>query len=263
MPDAEGWGQLFVAALGGGFTVKLLDIVYQEYRQRKSQSQSVEQFVDQHLDPLLKSADELVGKLRALAESDFKSIHLVVPDENCLANYDFASLVFLFGRFWAQVEIIRQEGMSIAMARDKRGLRLQSFFDCLESRRVRIIDRILQRAAGEAFLNGKEMKTFTEFAQAFETLVATRRWIMPLAQFLSRTKHTTERQRLLQYGAVVHALIDTLDPKHLVTRQRPSMPNKLSHRSWADLNYRVFGVYLKFVNNRKKYIGPPKRGGPK
>jgi hypothetical protein len=257
------WGQLFVAALGGGFTVKLLDIAYQEFRQWKSQSKSAEQFVDQHLDPLLKSADELVGKLRSLAESDFKPIHRVTPDDKCLSNADFGSLVFLFGRFWAQVEIIRHEGMSVAMAKDKRGSQLQSFFDCLESRRVRIIDRILQRAAGEAFLKGKETKTYAEFVGSFETDTATRRWILPLAQFLARTEHTTERQRLLQYAAVVHALIDTLDPRHLVTRERPSMPNKLTKRSRNDLRYRVFGVYLKVVGNRQKYLGPPKSAAPK
>jgi len=108
-------------------------------------------------------------------------------------------------------------------------------------------------------LNGKDTKTFIEFVDAFEIDAATRRWIMPIALFLSRTEHTTERQQLLQYGVVVHALIDTLDPDHLVTRERPSMPNKLSKRSWTGLNYRVFGVYLKFVKNRQKYLGPPKR----
>ena len=245
-----GWGQLFIAALGGGFTVKLLDIAYQEYSQWKAQSKSGEQFVDQHVDPLLKSADELVGKLRSLAESDFKQIHRVIADEKCFSNQNFASLVFLFGNFWAQVEIIRKEGVSVEMAKDKRGLQLQSFFNCLESRRVRIIDRILQRAAGEAFLEGSETKRYVHFVDAFENKPEVRRWIMPLVQFLSRTEHTTERQRLLQYGAVVHALIDTLDPKHLVTNER---------QSWADLNYRVFGVYLKFVGNRGKYIGPPKK----
>jgi hypothetical protein len=82
---------------------------------------------------------------------------------------------------------------------------------------------------------------------------------MPLATFLSRTEHTTERQRLLQYGIVVHAMIDLLDPTHSITRARPSMPNKLTTKSWRALNYRVFGVYLTFVKDRQKYIGPPRR----
>jgi hypothetical protein len=140
------FGQLFVAALGGGFTVKVLDIAYQEYRHWKTQWKSAEQFVDEHLDPLLKSADELVGKLRSLAEKDFKTIYDVDPNSTTLSNHDFGSLMFLFGRFWAQIEVIRQQPMSVAMAKDPRGLQLQHFFDCLESRRVRIIDRIF--AAG-------------------------------------------------------------------------------------------------------------------
>lgn len=117
----------------------------------------------------------------------------------------------------------------------------------------------MQRAAGEAFLIGKESKTYIDFVRVFETDDGTRRWILPLARFLSRTRHRTERQRLLQYAIVVHALIDTLDPKHMVTRERPSVANKLTRRSWTDLNYRVFGVYLKAVKGRQKYVGPPKR----
>ncbi|MCT9000711.1 hypothetical protein [Chelativorans intermedius] len=258
MVDA-GWGQLFVAALGGGSTVKILDIAYQEWRKRREKSDSAEQFVDRHLDPLLKAADELVGKLRSLAEDDFKAIHSVTPDDSRLENHDFASLLYLFGCFWAQVEVIRQEGMSVAMAKDERGLRLQKFFDCLEGRRVRILPRVLQRAVGETFRTEKGAKTFVEFVAAFEETEGFRRWIMPLATFLSRTEHTTERQQLLQYGVVVHAMIDLLDPTHSITRERPSMPNKLTTKSWRALNYRVFGVYLTFVKDRQKYIGPPRR----
>ncbi len=262
MPDIS-WGQLFVAALGGGFTVKVLDIAYQEFRHRKARTLSTEELVDQHLGPLLKAADELVGKLRSLAEADFKPVHRVEPSEKCLGNHEFASLLYLFGRFWARVELIRHNGLSVSMGKDKRGAQLQHFLDCLESRRVRIVDRILQRAVGEVIVRGDDTLTFVEFVQTFETDTASRQWIMPLAKFLSRTEHTTERQRLLQYGAVLHALIDTLDGKHLITRERPASPNKLSSRSWADLNYRVFGVYLKFVANKQKYIGPPKKAARK
>ena len=133
------------------------------------------------------------------------------------------------------------------------------FFDCLESRRVRIVPRIIQRAVGEAFLGEGEMIGFIAFHKLVSTDQDTRRWVMNLVRFLSRTEHTTERQRLLQYGIVVHAMIDTLDPKRLVTRERPSWSNKLSFRSWKDLKYRVFNVYLDKVPNREKYLGPAKR----
>ena len=257
------WIQLFVSAVLGGLTVKLLDIGYQEYQARKAKSTKAEELVDLHLDPLLKSADELVGKVRALAEADFKPIHNANADEECLKNTEFGGLLYLFGCFFAQVEIIRRKGMSVTMSKDPRGAQLSKIFDCLESRRVRIIDRIQQRAIGEAFLNGNEQITYLDFVSSFEQDAGYRRWIIPISQLLSRTKHTTERQKLIRYITVIHALIDTIDPRHAVTRERPSMPNKLSKRSRNDLKYRVFGRYLDFVEKREKYLGPPKKkGGP-
>jgi hypothetical protein len=257
-----GWLQIIGAALGGGFvggiTLKILDIGYQEFQRRRTERVTAGKFVDEHLDPLLKSADELNGKLRSLAESDFLELHDV--DYTKLSeSHQFASLLFLFGSFWAQIEIIHQQGMTVAMGRDIRGARLQQFFDCLESRRVRIVDRILQRAVGEVFIKDGKSISFVDFVSAFDADGDTRKWLSALAIFLSRMRHTTERQKLLQYGAVVHALIDTLDPAHFVTRERPSWPNKLTRRSWQDLNYRVFGRYLNFVENKRKYLGPPKR----
>jgi hypothetical protein len=70
--------------------------------------------------------------------------------------------------------------------------------------------------------------------------------------------HTAQRQKLLQYGLVLHALIDTLDGQHVVTRNRPGLPGKLSRQTWRDLNYRVFRVYLPFVTDRRKYLGLPR-----
>lgn len=260
---ATEWFQLLAAALGGGFTVKVLDILYQEFRHRSDHSQSAKQFVDEHLDPLLKAADELMGKLRSLAESDFGKIHDVDPDADRFDSHDFSGLLFLFGRFWARIEIIRQEGLSVALSQDERGKRLQNFLDCLESRRVRVVDRISQRAVGEIMVERQDGQLdtmpFIEFVKSFESDPETRRWVFPLARILSRTRHTSERQQLLQYGVVVHALIDSLDPKHLVTRNRPSYPNKLTKRSWRDIKYRVFRRYLPFVPNPVKYLGPPKK----
>lgn len=266
MADAE-WIKLLVAAFGGGLTVKLLDILYQEIRRRSERSQSAQRFVDEHLDPLLKAADELVGKLRSLADEDFKSLRGINPRADRLENHDFSSLLFLLAKLWANIEIIRHEGLSIAIVKDTRGQRLQNFMDCIESRKVRIVDRISQRAVGELMLTRRDgvLETihFIEFVRLIECDPEARRWVSPVTRVLSRTQHTSVRQRLLQYGAVIHAMIDTLDPDHLVTRDRPSYPHKLSKKSWRDLKYRVFGLYLKFIPNPGKYLGPPKRGGPK
>ncbi len=258
-----GWSQFALAAFGGGLTVKLLDLAYIEIRRHFDSSKSAKQFVDEHLDPLLKAADELVGKLCSLAEQDFKALHDVEPFPETVHNHDYSGLLYLFARFWARVEIFRQEGLSIEIAKDRRGKYLQNFLDCLESRRVRIIDRISQRAIGEMMISHEpdgrmKILPFVQFIRLFETDQSMRRWLEPLAVFISQTQSTRERQQLLQNCAILHALIDTLDQNHDVTKERPFSFNKLSKRSWRDLKYRVFGVYLKFVKKSEKYTGPPK-----
>ena len=253
----QGWLSLFGAAFGGGFTVKLLDIGYQEYRVWKTRSTEDSKNVDERLEPLLRAADELVGKLRSLAEQDF--IPIKDADTDSMIDTGFASVVYLFVQFWSEVEIVRFKGLSTRVAKSPRGKHTQAFLTCLESRRVRLIDRISQRALGEAALIDGKTMNFVAFIKAFETDPYMKRWLAPLLAVLSGTNQTGPRQQVLQYAVVIHALIDTLDRDHVVTNDRPATPNKLNSKSWKDLNYRVFGVYLKFVEGREKYIGPPKR----
>jgi hypothetical protein len=250
----EEWWSLFTAALGGGLTLKLLEIAHQEYNARKTRRTDDTRSVDASLEPLLRAADELVGKLRSLAEQDFIPIH--DADAHNLDDIRFASLVYLFVQFWSEVEIVRFRGLSISVARTARGKQTQAFLTCLESRRVRLIDRISQRALGEAALHGGKTMNFVEFIKSYDSDQYLKRWLGPLLAVLSSTKSTRERQKVLQYAAVLHALIDTLDKDHLVTRDRPATPNKLSKRSRRDLTFRVFGVYLKFVDDKIKYVGP-------
>jgi hypothetical protein len=266
MPEI-GWSELILAAFGGGFAVKFIEIAYQEIRDRKDHKKLAEQdkklaeqFVDAHLDPLLKAADELVGKLRSLAENDYKKIYSLIGTPEL--TQDFNSLLYLIATFWARIEIIRTEGLSVSMGQDSRGKQLLNFLDCIESRRIRIVDRASQRAIGEIMVETQcdklKTKSFISFIKALEEDETTQRWLTPLIEILFRTRHTHERQQLLQYGVIVHAFIDTLDPKHLVTRDRPSYPNKLTKKSWRGLKYRVFGQYLTFVKEKEKYIGLPR-----
>ncbi|MEQ1901593.1 MAG: hypothetical protein ABL866_12770 [Devosia sp.] len=249
--------QLILVGLGSGFTVKLLDIAYQEIRSRLESRRSASRFVDEHLDPLLKSADEVVGKLVSLASEDFRSLAGDQQVEQ-IENHDFGSLLYLLCRFWARIEIFRLDGLSVAIASDPRGARLQSFLACLESRKVRVVDRISQRAIGELLLRPApdyfHTIGYVEFVRKLESDEEARRWITPIADVLSQVRHTSIRQQLLLYGVVAHALIDTLDPQHIVTSRRPSYPSKLSDKTRKDLQYRVFKVYLDFVPDKSKYL---------
>jgi hypothetical protein len=251
------WLALLVAALGGGATVKFIEIVYDQFRRWRDRREIDAKVVDRSLEPLLRATDELVGKLRSLGEQDFLPLRDL--PENGLDNEGFASVVYLFVQFWCEVEIVRQRGMSAEVARSKRGRQTQAFFRCLESRKLRLIDRISQRAIGEsALIDGRTMN-FVEYIRHFDSDPYARRWAAPLIAILSKTWDTEARQLILQYLVVLHAMIDNLDPKHFVTRDRPGIPNKLSTKSWKDLNYRVFKLYLPELRDRQKYIGPPKR----
>ena len=200
------WLQLVGLALGSGFTVKLVDIGYQEILRRREGSLTARRFVDEHLDPILKAADELVGKLEALGREGFRPLRMLETGTRPGDNNDLGGLMFLFARFWAHVEIIRREGLSIAISQDERGRRLQNFFDCLESRRVRLLDRTAQRAIGETSLevsSGKlQTMAYIEFVDRAED-PQTARWLEPLRQIIVRGWHTAQRQKLLIYATVL------------------------------------------------------------
>ena len=257
MVTDQGWFALFTAAFGGGLTVKVFEVVYQEYSTWKTRRTDDTRTIDERLEPLLRAADELVGKLRSLAEQDFTPIHDANVDH--LDDTKFASVVYLFVQFWSEIETARFRGLSTSVARSARGKQTQTFLKCLESRRVRLIDRISQRALGEAALTDGRTMNFVEFMKGYDSDPYMKRWLKPHLDVLARARESETLQAILQYAVVVHALIDTLDKGHLVTKNRPATPNKLNAKSWKDLNYRVFGVYLTFVAHRDKYIGPPKR----
>lgn len=245
---------LFTAALGGGFVVKLLEVLYQDFKEWRVSRSDHSRDIDKNLAPLLRAADELVAKLRSLAEQDFLPIR--EADLTKLDQPGVGSVVYLFVQFWSEVEIVRFRGLSSQIAKSRRGRRTQAFLRCLESRPQRLIDRISQRAVGEAALIDSRTMNYVEFMKSFDSDPYVRRWLAPLLKALEALKTADGRQKVLQYAVVVHALIDTLDKNRLVTRDRPAIPNKLNKRSKRDLHYRVFGVYLKFVRSRAKYIGP-------
>ena len=257
--EVPSWSQLTVAALGGGLTVKLLDIAYQEIRSRFTQRRSARKLVDDHLDPILKAADEIVGKLRSLAEEDFASFRRkTAPTEmGIVADQKILILLYLFARLWARIELLKQDAIGGSLQKHPKGRLLKQFLDCIESRRVRLVDRGVQRAIGETLLDTARTPAspiyFIEFAERVQDQRVWQ-WYKPLHRIATRFQHTQDRQRVLQYGAVLHALIDTLDPKHDVTGQRPSWPNKLTRRTVRALQFRIFGRYLAFVRTRRKYF---------
>lgn len=247
------------ASLGGGLVVKIADLIYLEYQRRREASETSQQIVNRHLDPVLKAADELVGKLRALALHDFVEFKShAAPKEGQSASIELTNFLYLFGQFWARVQILRIEGLYVNLAANEKGKRLKSFLDTLETRGVRVVDRPCQRGMGESLIeqrgNSLSALTYHQFVQHYRSDGTFREWFEPLQNRVLQISHTQHRQELLLYGSVLHALIDTLDPEHLITQDRPSWSNKLTKKSRRDLKFRIFKNYLPFVSNINKYV---------
>lgn len=259
---ATSWIDLFSAAISGGIVVKALDLLYSEYRRRSEATQSAQSVVEKHLDPILKSADELVGKIRSLAQKDFKEIKIKLPinDQVLEKNIPFTSTLYLFGQLWARIQILRMESVYMDLGSNESGLRLQSFIYTLESSRIRIVDRAWQRGIGESLIcfRGNELGilSFYEFLDKYHLNESFREWFRPIREQLEMINHKKYRQRLLVYGVILHALLNMLDPTHIVTRDRPGWANKLSKRSRRELENRVFRVYLQFVDRPRYYTRP-------
>lgn len=251
--DELDWWRLFSAALGGGVVFKFAEVAYAEFRQFFA-ARSIEALrVSGSLEPLLKSADELSAKLRSLGERDFLPLRQAAVED--FSNTDFASTIYLFVRFWAWVEIFREELHDTRMGKSRAGQRLTKFFHSLESRKVRLIDRASQRAIGEIAIADGRSINFVQFHKLYLADSTVRHWIAPLSLILKELDDEDVRQKLLQFAVILHALIDTLDKKHHLTRNRPGLPNKLSKKSKIALHYRVFGIYLGFVRQQGKYTG--------
>lgn len=254
--------ELTVAAFGGGLVVKCLDILYVEVRRRLDSNFLNKEYVQKNIDPLLKSADELVGKLASLAREDFQTLWDEDSEPERFENHDYRNLLYLLALFWANIEILRSDNRSVVIAHDQLGKNLKEFLNCLESRQVRLVDRGTQRAIAELLLERRGerlgIRKFIDFVGMIEGDDASRRWIEPVAEILARTRHTTERQKVLQYGVVLHAFTDTLDPKKEIHSDRRPYPDKLSRRTRRFLEHTIFKVYLKSVKEPRKYLGPPK-----
>jgi hypothetical protein len=267
----SGWLNFFGAALSGGAVVKIFDYFYSEYRRKSEESRAVRKLVGRHLDPILKAADELVGKIASLAKEDFRELrHKASPAENSLKDQIIlTNILFLVAQFWARIQLLRLESLYADLARENKGRRITAFLAALEANRNRLVDRAWQRGIGESLITHRgdkiELLTYHDFVELYLSDTKFRAWFEPVASLLQQIRHTRYRQRILMYGSILHSFIDTLDPKHLIVRTIPAWPNKLSRRSRRELEYRVFRVYLPFVSEWRKYChtsAKPKKRRP-
>lgn len=245
-----------LAFVSGGFFLKVIELGTQFGRDHLAQRKTKKTFINDHLGPLLKEADEVCGKLRAEADRDFKDL---APQGGDLVPIETMGFAYLIARLWGRIELFRRASLNTVIGKDQRGKKLQLLLNCMESQRVRLVPRLAQRAIGELMLNkendGYEILPFIAFVEKFRSNKQFEEWLAPLTAKLGNLQDKPTRQRILLYGIVVHVMIDVLDPLHEVTHDRPGYANKLSKKTYRDANYRIFDIYLTFVTNRSRYIG--------
>jgi hypothetical protein len=262
-----GWFELASAAFTGGIVVKLLDIVYSEYIRSSSRSGAAKDLLEKHLDPILKSADELLGKLVSLAKEDFKPLYendgpeVKIRSQQVKIGY----ALYLFTHFWSRLAILRKESINADLVSLKKGETLLKFIATLEAKKNGIVDRALQQGIGDSIVENQEgvlqSKTFYRFFEEYSKEGSSiREWTEPLREILINTSQKTVRQRVLFYGIILHALVDTFDSEHKYLKDRPTYPNKLTESRRRDLKYRIFRKYLPMVENSQKYWHVPKKG---
>jgi hypothetical protein len=244
------WPSLLLALLSGGVLTKLVESLVAWVKASRGEKKSAKALVDAHLEPLLKAADAIVGKTTSLAERDFAPLKSQTNSTFVNAiSQDLIGLAYLYARFWGRIEILAAESLGMSLTSDKRGAKLQQFIACLGSQRVRLVNRTHQNAIGEittelSTAGGRRTIGLVEFGKRVGEDPSARAWCEPLLQLLGNAHMTTNRQRLLVYGVVVHALVDALDPQHQSTHPRSSYTNKLSRGSKREIEHLVFGEYL-------------------
>lgn len=244
------WWSLVAAAFSGGLVVKIFDYLISWLKHLARERKDAKSLVDKHLDPLLKTADAICGKTLSLAERDFSTPHATIEIE-------LLALTYLYAAFWSRLVILDRESLGVSLNGDKRGKKLVAFRACLESQRIRLVDKTHQIAIGEiatemqnAPLRTSTIVDFTRRAEEDEHLAT---WLAPLRSELSKIHIKKTRQRILVYGVILHAMIDTLDDKHTSTHERTPQPNKLSTASKRTIKHLVFAKYLRGLGAINRY----------
>jgi hypothetical protein len=213
----------------------------------------------ENLDPILKSASELYGKLESLAKEDFATF--VNPSKSNSQNpeHNRKYVLYLFAQLYAQLEYLRLQSQYIDLSKLQKGKQLLRFIETFESRKYRILDRSIQRIIGECMITNQDQRfrvmtlnRFLEEIEMPETSLC--KWINELEQMLLQVNDKEKRQVVLRFGIIVAALIDHFDPKYKTVRRRETYINKLSIKSKRMIRDHLTNHYLEFVENKDRYF---------
>jgi hypothetical protein len=247
-----------LAFVTGGAVWEGFKFLYPELKRSIETRRIANSTLYKNLDPILKSANELYGKLESLAKEDFSTfvnpIYSNASDTGQNRNY----IYYLFSQFWAQIEYLRLESQYTALSRIKKGNQLLRFIDSLESRKYRLLDRSMQRIIGECLITQKDQRfrilSLNEFIVQYKDPTSNLyHWLKNLEILMLALSDKEKRQRILVYGVIVAALIDHYDPNHKTVRRRNIYLNKLTQKSRRWIKWPLLEQYLPFIKDKKRY----------
>jgi len=244
-----------ISIISGGVLLELAKLLYPDFKKIFNRRIDAKNVFNKHSDSILKSADELFGKIYSLAKEDFQTFTKYNQQSD---EMNKIYILYLFASFWASLGILKQESNYVHLARIRNGKRLLSFVTSYEAKKNRILERSYQRAIGESTIlqnsSGLKIMSLYDFTIEYKNTDSNvRRMIEPLEISLFQTKDKEHRQKILLFGIIIHALIDFLDKKHSVVRDRKPYLNKLSIKTKDKLRLRIFNHYLPFVKKSYKY----------
>lgn len=247
-----------ITVVGGGALWEILKFFYPEIRRYLQAKRSANEALYKNIDPILKSAGELYGKLVSLAKEDFSTFVNPNNSNSIDPEHNKKYVYYLFAQFWAHLENLRVESQFTSLSRIKKGSELLKFIETIESRKFRVLDRSMQRIIGECLITSKNHKfyvlTLNEFMIEIENGNSNlHKWIKNLEDMLSEVNIKDNRQIILRFGVIVAALIKHFDPKSRIVRNRIIYRNKLTEKSKKMIRTILFVHYLPFVKNKSSY----------
>lgn len=253
------WIQSVVTLLTGGILWEGIKFFLPEFQKWLKDYRDARVELYNNIDPILKAADELYGKLFSLSNEDFATFINVRQATATDIMQNRRYIYYLFAQFWGRLEHVRLNSQYSSIARTPKGKHLIRFIETFESRKYRILDRSIQRMIGESLIEQSsssfKIMSLNQFIISLNDPQSTHNiWIKKLEDALIITNQTNVRQRFLVFGIIVAALIDYFDPKYKIVRRREIYTHKLNDRSKKLIGVNLFKHYLPFVKNVKQYV---------
>lgn len=234
-----------IALIIGIFLRELLEIAKGFHEERKNRKRISRDLIM----PLVRIADELVGRTYHHAKSDFQDQTNRTIDPAKIDDYNHLYDLYVWARFWAYTSRIRKAELSYRLSESDTGKNLLMFLDCLEASKVSIIPRAKQKLIGDGFADkfGWEGEcSFYGFVAEIRNDEIFADALKPINYYYARAYMRKYAQALLTYTIIIHSMVESFDSDATLSSIRAAPTSKLGERARKDLYRRILPVYLKF-----------------